>query len=315
MCPGKEKIMAFKPMLADDWIPEKVKFPIVAQPKVDGVRALNVDGKLVGRSLKPHGNVYVGDRYSIKALSGLDGEMYAGTDSAAPDLCRSTTSALNTHTGWPHVSWMIFDYHIEEALNKPYLDRLKMAGDALFAMRQKTDSIEYLFENIWIVPCTTITDMDQLIEYETQQLELGYEGVVFRDPKGTYKQGRSTPTEGGLARIKRFRDAEARITQVLEGETNLNEAQVNELGHTFRSTHKHNMVPNGMVGKLIGIDLISGKEVTISPGKMTHAERKLYFEQPELIIGKISKYKHFPHGAKDKPRFPIHLSIRPEWDL
>ena len=40
-------------MLARDWIESKVQFPCYIQPKIDGVHAINIDGKLVARSLKP----------------------------------------------------------------------------------------------------------------------------------------------------------------------------------------------------------------------------------------------------------------------
>ena len=34
--------MTIKPQLAEDAILEKVKFPCIVQPKIDGVRALNL---------------------------------------------------------------------------------------------------------------------------------------------------------------------------------------------------------------------------------------------------------------------------------
>ena len=45
--------MTIKPQLAEDAILEEVKFPCIVQPKIDGVRALNLTGTLTGRSLKP----------------------------------------------------------------------------------------------------------------------------------------------------------------------------------------------------------------------------------------------------------------------
>jgi DNA ligase-1 len=50
--------MKFKPMLASDCGGiENVRFPVIASPKLDGVRALVIDGALMSRSLKPIPNV------------------------------------------------------------------------------------------------------------------------------------------------------------------------------------------------------------------------------------------------------------------
>src|SRR5690606_31284523 len=124
----------------------------------------------------------------------------------------------------------------------------------------------------------------------------------------------------------RFLESEALITKVVEGESNQNEAQINELGHTFRSTHQANMVPNGMVGYLIGtatetlkdgsrVVIEKGQEIKISPGNMDHSMRRHYFLNRHEIIGKLAKFKFFPKGIKDKPRFPTFVCIRDNTDL
>ena len=48
---------------------------------------------------------------------------------------------------------------------------------------------------------------------------------------------------------------------------------------------------------------------------MDHKTRKLYFDNPEMIVNKEVKFKSFPKGLKDKPRFPIFLSIREDFDI
>ena len=47
--------MSFKPQLAEDAVLDKVIFPCLVQPKIDGVRAMNLEGTLTGRSLDPLG--------------------------------------------------------------------------------------------------------------------------------------------------------------------------------------------------------------------------------------------------------------------
>jgi DNA ligase-1 len=157
---------------------------------------------------------------------------------------------------------------------------------------------------------------------------MGYEGVIVRCLKGLYKHGRSTVKQMWLLRGKDFIDFEFVATRITEGRTNLNEATTNERGLTERSTHQENMVPNGMVGNLIGnvckdvkdpqtkqVLLTAGQEVTVSPGEMDHTMRKHYFENQHLILGQINKAKFFPKGHKDKPRFPIWQSLRAAEDM
>lgn len=58
-----------KPILAGEVTdPEKIKFPVYASPKYDGIRALVVDGLLVSRTLKPIPNHYIRSMLSTPAL-------------------------------------------------------------------------------------------------------------------------------------------------------------------------------------------------------------------------------------------------------
>lgn len=310
-----------KPMLAEDAVLDKLRFPLVAQPKIDGVRALNIGGTFTGRSLKGFKNKFVTAQFSKLGLAGLDGEVAAELETH-PDLCRLTTSALGRIEGEPYVLWWIFDYFGNGFGSKPYVERIKEAD-------RLVDQLKQLDERLWhhmrLIPWSIVNNADELEVLETRYLAQGYEGVIVRDPNGVYKHGRSTAREGGLLRIKRFVDFEFVIDEVVEGESNQNEATINELGHTERSTHQANMVPNGMVGTLKGRTTSVVKDgtkvlfekdtpVTVSAGSMVHTDRVRYFREPHLIVGKIGKGKLFPKGIKDKPRFPTFQSLRMEED-
>ena len=58
-----------------------------------------------------------------------------------------------------------------------------------------------------------------------------------------------------------------------------------------------------------------GAMIEVAPGKMVHEKRKYYFDNPEEIVGKIVKFKFFPVGIKDKPRFPTFQSFRDPVDM
>jgi len=178
------------------------------------------------------------------------------------------------------------------------------------------------------MPMIICTEQSQLDHWEDKWLSQGYEGVIIRDMHGLHKQGRSTVREMGLLRIKRFVESEALITGVVEGSTNNNEAQINERGLQFRSSHQENKEPNGMVGHFVGtacetikdaasrkVIIVEGQSITIAPGNLTHAQRKFYFENPDKALGQIAKYKFFPKGIKDKPRFPTFQTFKTKSDI
>ena len=299
-----------KPMLARDWVESKVKFPCIIQPKIDGVRALCIDGKLVGRSLKPFANKYVTQMLSRPEFNGFDGEITVGTpdNRTSETLCRDTTSALNRIDGEPVITWTIFDTQS----NKKYSDRMK---DILI---NQVGTQAY----IRVIGGSHVRNMQELLAYESQCLDMGYEGVILRDPDGLYKEGRSD-SKMQCWRIKRFIEEEILVTSILEGSKNNNEKKVNELGRTERSSHQENMQPNGEVGTIIGTllkDVLhpvtgntlfkEGLEVQVSPGEMTQDECKFYWNNQDQIIGKVIKFKTFPQGVKDKPRFPTFVCFR-----
>lgn len=295
-----------KPMLACDWDKEKIKFPVLAQPKIDGVRGLNLEGRLTGRSLKEHKNRYVTECFSHPWFKGLDGELAAGP-ARSQSLCRDTCSALGTITGQPRISWHVFDFITHNTILLPYQMRYEALKTHVAKLVNNGASSA---ECLQIVPYVLIQNQNQLDQIDQHNIDQGFEGTILRDPMGRYKQGRSTVRENGLLRIKRFIEDECIVLNIEEGQSNGNEATINELGHTSRSTHSDNMVPNGMVGTLICCDPKTNEECRVSAGCMTHEERLYYFRHPEQIIGKVIKRKHFAHGRKDAPRMATFQSIK-----
>lgn len=298
-----------RPMLACDWVEGKVKFPLLGQPKIDGVRAMNLDGRLTGRSGKAHENVHTTNFFSQSAFFGFDGEMAAESE-IHPALCRLTSSALSTITGEPWIMWHVFDYITPATIHLPYADRHAIMVDKVLHMENLDFSL-----HLKIVWHDLLNTHEEIKDMHAYHMEKNYEGTILRNPKGIYKQGRSTAIECGLLRIKDWVEEEAIVLRIIEGQQNTNEATLDPHGMTERSTHMANMVPNGMVGALECLDIKSGKEITVAAGKMTHDERKDYFNNPEKIVNKAIKYKTFLKGVKDKPRFPTFQSVRMKSDM
>ena len=76
----------WKPMLAAKPDPAELdaaiaalKYPVLASPKLDGIRATVQGGRLLSRSLKPIPNLALQKLWGKKELEGLDGEIIVGS--------------------------------------------------------------------------------------------------------------------------------------------------------------------------------------------------------------------------------------------
>jgi DNA ligase-1 len=94
----------------------------------------------------------------------------------------------------------------------------------------------------------------------------------------------------------------------------MNDKQVNELGNSFRSSHKDNLMAMDTLGALVVRDIKTGIEFNIGSG-YTQEVRDEIWANRDKYLGKLAKYKHFEIGVKDKPRFPVFIGMRSEIDL
>ena len=301
-----------KPILACDFDATKVKFPCAVLPKIDGVRGLNLIGQFTGRSLKPHGNKRLDQVFGQQSLQWLDGELIIG-DNPADDneLCNRTTSVVNSyeHPDTDNLTWWVFDCCHPDFHKKGFLERYHEAKKA----------IEYLklagfMGKVFLVPCYIVDNIQELDNFHSAFVDEGYEGTIIRSIDGPYKYGRCTAKEFYYTRIKDFIEEDAIVDKIIEAVENTNEATINELGLSERASHQAGKIPKGMVGALDCTDIKTGQPIRVGPGAMKHKDRILYFNNPELLLGKRIKYKHFPKNRKDKPRFPTYVSHRVDSD-
>lgn len=287
-----------KPMLASKCEkPDALRFPLLATPKLDGIRCLKINGKAVSRTFKPISNTFVREWIEANLPDGVDGELTLRGGSF-----NLTTGAIGRESGEPDFLYSIFDFVIGE-LETPYSTRMKN-----LAALPEWDHV------IKILP-VEIFSPRQLSEYEEKCLSEGYEGVMVRDPSGHYKCGRSTEREGYLLKIKRFDDTEAVVIETYEGMTNQNEAEKDAFGRTKRSTAQAGMVGRGELGGFV-VRLPSGVEFRLGYNHVTGGvDRVSLWAKRDELIGKIVKFRHQPSGAKDAPRFPVFIGFREAWDM
>lgn len=295
----------FKPMLAKDADLAKLSFPVIVQPKLDGIRCAIVNGKPLSRTLKLIPNLEIQAALSDPRFEGLDGELIVGPVTAA-DAYRRTSSFVMApnKTGEP---WAFYTF-----------DKWDAAG----GYRQRKPLVQYgSLASSRIVDLTFLDYMaltpDDLEAIEEQHIAAGHEGVIVRTLDDPYKFGRSGKT-GPLLKVKRFVDFEATIVGVYEELHNANEKVTNELGRGQRSSHKANKHGKGTLGGFV-LRAINGpwSGVEFRCGTGFNAEQRAKFwltssshAPGDFVKGKTVKVKAFDVGSKDKPRHPVFLGFR-----
>jgi len=195
--------------------------------------------------------------------------------------------------GKPDVIYYIFDY-VKQHIAIPYFLRM-------------TDLSEVTHAHVRLVLPEVIENEQQLLRYEEECINLGYEGVMIRSKMGPYKEGRSTVKEGYLLKLKRFEDSEAKVVGFEERMHNDNDAEEDAFGRTKRSSAKAGLVPDGTLGKIRVVDIHNGVDFEIGTG-FSQAQRDNIWANRKAWLGRVVKYKFQPSGMKDKPRFPVYIA-------
>lgn len=303
--PPEAQTPEFKPMLAvtpklDKDGKPALRFPLYVQPKLDGIRASVVGGKLLTRTLKQVPNREIFDALSDPQFEGLDGELIVG-DPTAEDCYRKTASfcmsGSKTGTSWT--------YYVFDKWDAPgtFVERYK-------ALLGQSNGLNPALD-IQVVPTVTADDGDELELIEQAIVGDGHEGAIARQPSSRYKFGRASKTAGELVKLKRFEDAEARVVGVYEELHNGNAGMTNALGRTERSTAKAGKTGKGRLGGFIVSDIETGVEFRVGTGFSAVERADLWTEwNQKSFAGRVLKYKHFPVGAHERPRHPVALGWR-----
>ena len=290
-----------RPMLAAK-CPEdlnKLRFPLLASAKLDGVRALIKGGIVYSRTMKPLRNKHVQRLLGKAELEGLDGEIIVGSPTA-PNAMQATTSGVMSFEGEPD-----FTFHVFDNWTRKQIPFELLLSDVLYTTQ---------FPDVVAVhPQEYVTSVSALEAMEQDVLSAGYEGLILRDPHSPYKMNRSTLREGYLIKLKRFAQDEAVVVGVQELMHNDNEPELDERGYTKRSSAQGGQVPSGKLGALVCH--LNGIEFNIGTG-FDDYQRKLLWQQRESLIGRIVTFKHFnQQGVLSAPRHPVFISFRDPIDL
>lgn len=280
--------------------------------KFDGYRVLIPPSlQVVSRKLKPFPAKGL-RRYSDPHLSFVDGELIAG-DPTDPEVRNKTSSQVMTHDSEAEdVKLYVFDWFGLPGM--PYADRYDKVWNRVKQLNRK---------DLVIVPQIKLSAPAAAFAMEDRLVQDGFEGMMLRHPMGPYKMGRSTMREQYLMKWKRFTDSEARILDYFEQEENTNEATIDALGYTKRSSHKSGKKGTGRLGGWYVEDIKLRKGVKFHIGTwkgMTLKGREKLWKLCEksfdkLFKGKVLNYRYQDVGTVDKPIFGVITGFREAIDL
>lgn len=292
----------FRPLLAvtcEDIT--KLNYPVLASIKCDGIRAIIKGGVVYSRTMKPIPSEVVQKKFGKTEYEGLDGELVYG-DLFAPDAFNKSTS-------------FCMSKHVPDGLDhdKIVFHAFDIVDDAPYANRVIQLSERAVGEGVKVLPQHWMNTPEELKSFQANVVEAGGEGVMIRSPQGKYKQGRSTLKEGILLKLKIFTDEEAVVVGFEEKMHNTNEAEVDELGYTDRSTCKEGLVPANTLGSLV-VESEKWRRFNIGTGFDDNLRKEIWENRSDWL-GKLVKFKYFEVGVLEKPRHPVFLGTRSEDDL
>lgn len=295
----------FKPLLAGTVTDlEALRFPMIASPKLDGIRCVVVNGKALSRNLKSIPNKFIREslenyfqtpvRQDNKGNLFQTGYHVDGEIMLKSGDFNNVQSAVMSFDGEPDFEYVIFD----TISNKPYNERSTVYTPG--------ENIQWKYSSL---QQKQVNNIEELMKLEDEWVKQGYEGIMLRDPNGRYKFGRSTEKEQILLKLKRFHDAEATVVGFEEKMLNNNEQVKDNLGRAKRSSAKAGLVPAGTLGALVVHDPLIDKTFTVGSGFDHATLQDIWDNRGKYELTTIT-YKYQELSKYGVPRFPTFKCFR-----
>ena len=278
-----ETKMKIKAMLAHKYNEDKADYPAFIQPKLDGVRCLFSASGAVSRA----GNEFMNVEHIKKALEPffaknptavLDGELYNhGLKDDFNKIISLVKKKTPTDSDKAEAAELV-QYHMYDVASMTigtYVDR------NLFLLAEPS----FMNSSVLQVTSTRLaTDYDAAYIYHVNNLNVGYEGSIYRTPSGKYKGTRSWD----LMKFKDFHDAEATIINY-------------EIGKGKREN---------TLGKFIMEDE-DGNVFGCPPGKgYDYKDMANLLENIHDYIGQVATFTYFQRTPAGSYRHPLFKCLR-----
>ncbi len=281
---------------------ESLHYPVLVSPKLDGVRCVTDEfGVPHSRKGDPFQNPILKSLFEDAGVPAyLDGELGVGSPTAKEFFTVSSGAVRREN----YVPALGFTFYIFDVV-RPFDFVSRMAE---LILPKDTDNLK--FE---LVPQEVCNCAEDILKWEEQWVEEGYEGIMIRSRITTapYKHGRASMKSQQLMKYKRFSDTEGVLIGFEEGSTNNNEATKDALGHTKRGSSKAGKVLNGRAGTLLVRSPAFEEVVRIGTGiGLTQALREEMLREPEKYIGRTVTFAFQAGTDYVKARFPSFKGFR-----
>jgi len=278
-----------------------LRYPVYATVKMDGIRALRLNGTLLSRTLKEIPNKSIRKR-SLKLPGGFDMELCA--EGLRYDEVESIVMSKK-HNDSHKIQFYILDWYgilDQHGVEANYRIRQQQIDGWIGSFGSRMDGMPVCFY--------ICNDYLSLFEFFLESERRGDEGICFRTPDSPYKFGRSTLREQWLIKLCRYHRTECVITGFEEQMENDNAEEYNSVGKMDRSSCKDNLIPKDTLGAFIVTHNLWGTMRVGTGVGLTDKLRKEIWENRDRYHGKVITVKFKPHGSKDKPRSPIYVGFR-----
>jgi ATP-dependent DNA ligase len=264
----------------------KIKFPALAQPKLDGHRCTSqYDGGVVtmwSRTRKPILSI----PHIVECLENcgladrFDGELYNHAYKENFEDLTSLITPDEPREGYENIQYHVYDLALPNLTN---YDRYLLL-----------ESWRPQFENtpIHIVETRIVNSKEELMLAYEDFMEMGYEGAIVRNFDGKYVNKRSYD----LQKVKIYDDDEFRIVDIKVGTKG---TMAGKAVFICERTREDQQLPEGVTFdcKL--------------KGKLD--DLKLYADDKTKVVGKIVTVQYQGYTRKNKkPRFPVALRFKVE---
>ncbi|PRP86779.1 hypothetical protein PROFUN_02928 [Planoprotostelium fungivorum] len=251
-------------LLAEKWTEQINPKGWWMSEKLDGVRAYWNGKNFYSRQ----GNLFVAPAWFKEDLPStpLDGELWCGRGLFQKCIGIIKKQKDAREEDWQYVTYLVFDAPDQPG---PYEKRVEFLNKVV-----RSDSSTSYAAVVGIRECVDVAHMKKYLS----EVELaGGEGLMLREPKSKYENGRSST----LLKVKTFHDEEAKVIGHEEGEGRC----------------------QGMMGGLKCV-LPNGKQFTVGTG-FTDAQRQRPPKKGSVITFKFQELTN-----SGVPRFPVFLRIR-----
>lgn len=281
----------------------RLKWPAVAQPKLDGVRQLYRNGEFWSRQSNPTIPEVV-EHLQLRRLAShiiVDGELMLPHDKFS---FQQTTRAVSEYKEdlSPHLEYHVYDIIDLNNLDMPYADRARVLH-SIFSIHT------FSVPGLKLVPGYPVHSEEEVLDIHESFLAVGYEGTMIRNMEGAYNIDNRSHD---LLKYKDFTDEEFVIVGVTDSS-----GEPGALRLLARSRHHRGFhLPLPSHDELVQMSKDARKEYgvfSVRPKGTIQGRRNAYqaaMENPDEFIGKPYTVEFFALTDDGLPRFPKGKAFR-----